>query len=144
MHIRTTFQVIAVVLLVLLGACARVQTEKRIVAFDDTVRNYGALLRWGHYEEAAKYRVAREGERLAVDIERLKPIRVASYEIAEKVMDPGGKDATVVAVIGYYHEESGVVHTLKDSQHWWYDDQAKAWFLDSELPDFLAHLKKGR
>ena len=133
-----------IVLLALVAGCAGVQKEKQLNAFDEALRNYGALLRWGHYEEAGRYLSPRGREATPLDVARYRSIRVSAYEVTEKTMDLAKGEARVVASIDYYHEESGVVHTLKHPQKWWYDEATKSWRLDTDLPDFLTQLQKDR
>ncbi len=129
-------------LAVALGACARIEATKRADALEDATKTYGQLLRWGQYGDAVKYILPRKGEPKQPDLNALRDIRVSSYEIADMVVSPDQKEAAVTAVIGFYNERSGVIHTLEDHQVWWYSDEGKHWFLDSELPDFTGALKK--
>ncbi|HTT07957.1 MAG TPA: hypothetical protein VMH34_04125 [Gammaproteobacteria bacterium] len=129
-------------LALVLGACARMEASKRADALDDATKTYAQLLRWGQWSDAVKYIVLRKGQPRQVNLDTLKDIRVSSYEINDMVMASDQKEAAVTAVITFYHERSGVIHTLEDHQVWWYSDEGRHWLLDSELPDFIGALKK--
>lgn len=140
---RGVWGVLSVLALALaLGACATMEASKRANALDDATKAYGQLLRWGQFGDAVKFIVLRKGQPKQVDLNALKDIRVSSYEITDEVMTPEQKEATVTAVMSFYHERSGVIHTLEDRQVWWYSDEGQHWLLDSELPDFIGALKK--
>jgi len=63
-------------------------------------------------------------------------ITVTSYDLVGSV--PNTEDDTVVAqaLFGYIQNETGRVYQIKHTQVWWFDDELKQWFLDSDMPDF--------
>ena len=56
--------------------------------------------------------------------------------MGEQLIADNGKEARVIAMIEYYELDFGVIHTLRDEQHWWYDEDEKRWYLGSLLPSF--------
>lgn len=71
-----------------------------------------------------------------VNLDAYKDLRVTDYEIKRVVMSEDLKSAVVEAEISYYYETTNVVKTLRDSQNWWYQEEAEKWFLDDDLPAF--------
>jgi len=126
----------------LIAGCGGYQTRKRAQTLDEATSNFETLLRWGEYEDASKYAIDRKGETAKIDFAFLKHIRITSYEITDQAMAPDSTKATVTAVIGFYDDESAVLHTMHDKQTWWYDETGKHWFLGAGFPDFKAELKK--
>jgi len=129
-----------------LGGCAAMQSTKRMNRLQDRTNAYRALLRWGQYEDATHYIVFRPGtgKPEKVDLEAMRPIRLASYNVIEQIVAPDETEATLKVVMTYYHEESNVLHTLRDTQYWWYSDEDERWFLGTDFPDFIGNLHKGR
>ena len=138
---RMTLCGLGLVYVLMLAGCAGMQTREKASALDEAVKSYGTLMRWGNFDEAVKYLLKRNGEHQIVALDRLKSIRVASYDVTDQAMSADGSEAKVVAQIGFYHEESGVLHSFQDDQKWWYESTTKRWLIDSDFPDFFAHLK---
>jgi hypothetical protein len=127
-------------LAVLAGAgCADVplvSKRERTTAFDDATDNYGKMLRWGYFDEAAKYLRAQDGSSVEPDLDRVARYRVTSYTISSKLLADTGREGRVLATIEYYEIDSGVLRTLRDEQFWWHDRESDRWFLASPLPAF--------
>lgn len=136
----------SVLLVVLLGGCAAMGSQKKMNTLHDATNAYRILLRWGQYEDATKYILFRPGHEgpKALNLEPLKSIRLASYDIVDQIVSTDETEATLKVVMTYYHEESNVLHTLRDVQHWWYNEEQKRWYLDSAFPDFVGNLQKDR
>ena len=71
-----------------------------------------------------------------MDIDAYKDLRVTDYEIKKVIMGDDLKSAVVEAEISYYFETANAVKTIRDSQNWWYSEEAEKWFLDDDLPAF--------
>ncbi|MCG3201189.1 MAG: hypothetical protein NFCOHLIN_01054 [Gammaproteobacteria bacterium] len=131
----------------LLGGCGSLQSQKRANSLSDTLNEYRILMRWGDYESALTYVRFRpgKGEQLAeVDLEALKQVRLASYDVVEQVVTPGETEAAVKVAMTYYHEESNVLHSLTQTQHWWFDEERNRWYLETEFPDLVGNMQKDR
>lgn len=137
---------LAICVLCGLGGCAAVQSTKRMNKLQDQTNAYRILLRWGQYEDATHYIVFRPGtgtpER--INLEAMRSLRLASYNVIEQIVAPDETEATLKVVMTYYHQESNVLHTLRDTQLWWYSDEHERWFLGTDFPDFIGNLQKGR
>lgn len=129
----------ALLLASLLAGCADMPVigkRTRADAFQSAAESYGKMLRWGYYDEAAKFLHARDGSRVDADLARVSRYRISSYQIGSQLLADSGREGRVVAAIEYYDIDSGVLHTLRDEQYWWYDDVDDRWYLGSPLPAF--------
>jgi hypothetical protein len=125
-------------LILALTGCASMRTSERLDALETSLSAYSAALRWGHYEDAASYRMPRSRTVQPLDQAQLEHIRVASFDVLEQIMDPEHTEATVTAAIQYYVDDAFTLKTLRDRQIWWYDEKQKRWFLDGDLPNFTG------
>ncbi len=118
----------------MLTACASLEQGERRDDLWQALASYRKLIRWGYYEDAARYQLP-EGEHQAqLDLEYLKGIHITAYEELERVLT--SEDSVDVHVkISFYHEDYGSVKTIRDVQQWKYVPEAKRWFLDDDLPD---------
>ncbi len=119
--------------------CASMQAAKRQENLDTSLNTYLKLIRWGHFEAATQYIRDREKEAPAPRArDYLEGIRVTFYEILSQGLSDDKKEALVAVALGFYHVDSGIVHRFHDRQVWWFDEAAKRWFLEGDLPDFAA------
>ena len=133
---------IGVLIVALVVGCGTVQTQERLTALDDSIRTYAKTLRWAEYEEAARYMVFREREPVSIDFEALEKIRITAYEVYDRELNTEQDEASISVRIEYYHEDTGVVNSLKDKQLWWFSLENERWFLDDSLPDFVTLPKR--
>ncbi len=127
-----------------LAACADMAFKDRVSSLDTSTNAYGTALRWGHYSEAARFRLPRSGPAIVPDLEPLEHIRLTSYDIIDQAVNEDATEATVEVVIGYYHNDIGRVDTLKQTQIWWYEPKEERWFIETPLPPFLQHYMRRR
>ena len=116
--------------------CASTQKNKTLNTFDERSRLYGRLLRWREYEGAVNMIRHQDESEVEVNLEDYKDVRVTDYEIKRVAMGEDLKTAIVEAEISYYFETTNAVKTLRDTQSWWYAEEAETWFLDGDLPAF--------
>jgi hypothetical protein len=127
----------AALLGLVLTGCASMESKERIESLDRSLITYGKALRWGEYEEAALYRLPRDGRPVkSVNRDDFKDIRVTSYQVFEQRFNRTQTEARVTMSISYYHEDTGTARTITDQQTWWYEPNQKRWFLDGDLPEF--------
>ena len=137
-------QMHATVLLIALlsaGGCSTSPTlgkQSRANSLDTSVEAYRKLIRWGYYDEAAKYLLKSDGVAAPANLDQMARYRVTSYEFGSKLLADTGKEARVIAAIEYYEIDRGVISTLRDEQLWWFDDGSKHWYLSYGLPAFGA------
>ena len=116
--------------------CASTQKNKTLNTFDERTRLYGRLLRWREYEGAVNMIRHQDESSVEVSIDDYKDLRVTDYKIKKVAMGEDLKTAIVEAEISYYFETTNTVKTLRDTQSWWYVEEAENWFLDDNLPAF--------
>jgi hypothetical protein len=119
-------------------SCTSLLEREQFDAFSKRTRDYGKLLRWGQYSDAARMRRSPMGVLDVADVEPLKEIRVTSYRItgSELSSDPG--KGIVYASLDFYHERENRIRTIHDQQLWWYDTERERWYLDGDLPAFIT------
>ena len=129
---------LAMLLLATLTACGGLPLSKsdRSKVLDAALNNYRKLIRWGYYDEAAKYLRSADGQPLAADLKSAARYRVTNYNVSNQILADDGKEARVIAAVEYYELDSGVIRVLHDPQMWWYDATGKRWYLASPLPNF--------
>lgn len=115
------------------------QAVKRQEDLDTSINTYLKLMRWGRFDAAAQYIRHREKQGPAPRArDNLEGIRVTFYEILSQGLSDNQKEALVAVNLGFYDVDSGIVHRFSDHQVWWFDEAAKRWFLEGDLPDFRA------
>lgn len=132
---------LALACLWLLGACAGFSTpseQKRQKAFLEASETYRKLLRWGYYEEAAQYLKGNGEELPRPDLAALAHYRISGYHASEQLQNDTGDEVRLIAIIDFYDIDSGVVNSLRDEQYWWYDTEAKRWYLGSPMPELAV------
>jgi hypothetical protein len=71
-----------------------------------------------------------------INVDEYEDLRVTDYEIKRVVMGDDLKTAVVHVDISYYFETTNAVNTIRDTQNWWYLEEAEKWYLDDEFPAF--------
>lgn len=119
-------------LVLLLGACASVPDELK--QLDTTLTNYEKSMLWGEYNYILS---SHKGNKLpAYQRERLKSIKVTSYEVIRSQLLPGGKKFVQRVDLKYYNRSYGIVRSLRVDQEWVYDKEMHAWVILTPFPDF--------
>lgn len=138
MAMNMTRLLLAALLLGALTGCGSLPLGKsdRAVVLEAALNNYRKLIRWGYYDEAAKYLRTADGQPISADLKTAARYRVTSYNVSNSFVADDGKEARVIAAIEYYEIDSGVIRVLHDTQMWWYDATGKRWYLASPLPHF--------
>ncbi len=121
----------------LLTGCQLLQTREATEGFEENLMDYGASLRWGHFNTAISYMRDPDGTPRQTNGEFNPDLRVVSYRVKSRTIIQLGKEILVDAEIGYFATDSGMVMTIDDRQNWWYDGELKRWFLDGEIPEVL-------
>ena len=119
-----------------LNGCASKKEQKTLSNLDERIRLYGRLLRWKEYEGAVNLIRHQDESSVEVNLDDYKDLRVVDYEVKKVVLGEDLKTAEVEADITYYYETINAVKNIRDSQSWWYAEEAKTWFLDDDLPAF--------
>ncbi len=101
---------------------------------EDILSLYGTAIRWGDFEKAQTFQAP--AKRTHLDLDWLKNIHVASYDIINQKESQGGHIHEVTVKIRYFIESEGVEKTLTDKQLWRYDEDSEKLTLESDLPAF--------
>ncbi|KXJ44603.1 MAG: hypothetical protein KUG55_02435 [Cycloclasticus sp.] len=127
---------LGIVLVMMLSACAHVTEQKKLEHLEAKQKLFMKALRWKSYETAASVIRYRNPARQLAPIDGLSKITVTSYDLIGSA--PNVEDGTIVAqaLFGYIQNETGRVYQIKHTQVWWFDEELKQWFLDSDMPDF--------
>lgn len=135
MNIRALLCLSVVVLLS--TACAKMEVREHTSRLDKSVIQYGADLRWGRYTDAYNYHVYRDGSQPEVNLEDLKDIKITSVKaVKPTINNEDATEATVPYQFEYYDERYSTVKSFKQTQYWWYSEDAKRWLIESEFPRF--------
>lgn len=123
-------------LLPLLAGCA---SNSQMNALDKAQYAYSAAIRWGDFEGGwtlvdPKYREANPMTDL--EFERFKQIQVSGYrDIATQI---GEGVAAREIEIGVINRHNMTTRSVRYTERWRYDPEAKTWWLTVGLPDFWA------
>ncbi len=115
----------------LLSGCAG--DNKKTRSFENTMRAYEQVIRWGDLEKANDF-LKEPDEFSAERYERLKKIQVNGYRLLSRTKTKEGVDQVVE--IKYTKDASVVVRTITDAQKWIYDKDEERWYLASKIPEF--------
>ena len=119
-------------LCLLLVGCASVPEELEVL--DTTLTNYEKAMLWGEYNYIL---TSHKGQRITqYQQERLKSIKVTSYDVLRSKLMPGGKKFVQVVDIKYYNRSYGVIRSTRIEQEWVYEEPRNAWVLLTPFPDF--------
>ena len=122
--------------ILMIQGCAATQKNKTLNSFDETTRLYGRLLRWREFEGAANMIRHQDESSVEINVDDYKDLRVTDYEIKRVEMGEDLKTAVVDVDISYYFETTNAVNTIRDTQNWWYLEEAEKWYLDDDFPAF--------
>ncbi|MDX2424924.1 MAG: hypothetical protein QNK15_01595 [Cycloclasticus sp.] len=127
---------LSIVVFLLLSSCAHLSEQKKQEHLEAKQKLFMKALRWKSYDMAASVIRFRNPARRLAPIDGLNNITVTSYDLIASL--PNAEDGSVVAqaLFSYIQDSTGRVYQLKHTQVWWFDEEAKQWFLDSDMPEF--------
>ena len=123
-----------VFLLCACAACKTLDVQNQNDRLLSALNTYAAHLRWGRAHEAYRYHIRRDGTQPPVDLERLENYSITSVTPLDMIVNPDATEATVPMEISYFNEQDGALRTIKETQVWWYSQEAKAWLTESGFP----------
>jgi hypothetical protein len=125
------------VMILLIVGCAKIEVQKQMTLFDDTIRAYDRAIRWGEYEEAFAFKKLSDQDNKLPDFAEYRQIRVTAYKVKKTIVDEEGFTKVIRFVdIQYYRMNNVTVKTFVDRQKWEYNEEKDRWYLMSELPAF--------
>lgn len=119
-------------------SCAEIRSKDQAVLLQDSLRGYSNAMRWSDFNAAMAFVERREEAVDQIDLERLKDVRVTSYEIEDQYLSVDKGEAYVTAKISFHLADSMTVETITDKQTWWYRKDQRRWLLDGSLPSFTT------
>ena len=130
--------VIAFLVIAGLLSCAQIRSKEQAALLEDSLRGYSNAMRWSDFSAAIVFIERREEAVDQTDLERLKDVRVTSYEIEDRYLSLDKGEAYVTAKVSFHLADSMTVETITDKQTWWYHKDQRRWLLDGSLPSFNA------
>jgi hypothetical protein len=125
----------AVVLLALLATGCAVGAQVRLEKFDATARAYARAIRWSDFQTA--YGIAKRPiDTPLPDFNRLKNVRVTSYDAVSTIPGADGTTMRQLVEIGYVYTDRMSARQLVDQQEWYYVEADGRWYLRSAFPEF--------
>jgi len=123
-------------LAVLLTACGAAETRHKLGNLDHAIDEYAYALRWQRIDDAVAFHKRKDGTKPNIDTSTMNNVRVTGFKIDKRILSDDMTSATVTGELDYYKEDVGTLHKLHFEQHWWYDEDAKHWYLSSDFPKF--------
>ena len=116
----------------LLTACASVPEE--LETLDTTLKNYEKAMLWSEYDYIL---TSHKGQNMSpVEHEKLKSIKVTSYNVLRSKLMPGGTTFVQLVELKYYNRSYGVIRSVRADQEWAYEQARGAWVLLTPFPNF--------
>lgn len=135
MNIKSTIIIILLISCSILSSCGRYGNNKKMENLEQSITSYEVALRWALYEEAYRYHVSEDGEKPEFDLDSLQDIKVSGIDITNRIVNKDKNEAHVKGVVRYFNRNTGTERKIKLEQKWWYDEDRKQWFIDSEYPE---------
>lgn len=134
---KTLIVLLALAAMLLASGCAG--TGKQMSALERAQYSWSAAIRWGDFEGAWNLvdPVHRDAHPMSdLQFERYKQVQVSHYrELASR---PGEIEALREIEIGVINRHTMTERTLRYTEHWRYDAEARSWWITNGLPDFWA------
>lgn len=132
MNIRNS---ILIVLIVFLAACNGTSVKTRVRKLDEAITNYNVGLRWSMLNRIEDYHKHKDGDKPKMDRAAMENIRVTGYNIEEQTVNDDVTEAEVKGEVDYYRADSGTMKKAAFTHKWWFDEEKKRWFNDSDYLD---------
>ena len=128
-----------VVVALALAACAT--DSKQMNALDRAQYDWSAAIRWNDFEGAwnlvdPEYR--QQHPKSALEFERYKQVQVSGYSDLASQLAPDGLSARREIQINVINKHTMTERSIRYTEVWRYDAEARAWWITSGLPDFWA------
>jgi len=129
----------AVVVVLALAACAT--GSKQMSALDRAQYDWSAAIRWNDFEGAwnlvdPEYR--EQHPKSTLEFERYKQVQVSGYSDLASQLAPDGLSARREIQINVINKHTMTERSIRYTEVWRYDAEARAWWITSGLPDFWA------
>ena len=134
---RRRFLSVGALAVLALPGCATIKQQDKVNQLENQVKLFVKSIRWGDFDVAGSM-VRRRGasQADAPDASKYRGVRVTSDKYALRAANPESDEAIMAATFDYHSANSASIKTVDYTVVWWYDPDAKAWFLGGELPTF--------
>jgi len=119
----------------LVAACANAPSRSKL---DETLYAYAGAIRWGDLGSVEVFLDPERRAELApkpIERERMAQLQVTGYHVQSKEQSSETELRQVVQIT-LVNRHTLVERSVIDRQVWRWDEEAKAWWLTSGLPDF--------
>ena len=127
--------------LALCAGCSAMTTQSESRALQTTLVAYANAVRWGDFEQALAFvdkETLKQHPLSAIDMERYKQVKVASYT-EQPPVPAGPHEIRQIVQMSLVNINTQTERSIVDKQLWRYDEQGKHWHLISGLPDITQH-----
>ena len=124
-------------MIALLAGCASLGMDKKSLARDETLGQYGSALRFGDFANAWQFVDPKVRETHPLDAAaraRYNQVEVGNY-VTDGPIPVDENTVQQVAQISLVIKSSQASYDVIDHQTWKYDPESKHWWLESGLPD---------
>lgn len=131
--------VFALAALLVLAGCANANTSAN--ALDTSQYAWSGAIRWGDFGGARNLvdPVVRQASPLTqLQMDRYEQVQISSYREVGGAVDPGAGTAVRNIEIGVINRHTMAERSVRYLERWRWDDDAKTWWLTSDLPDLWA------
>lgn len=118
------------------AGCAKIEMESRAIKLDQAVSLYADSIRWGNFDVAAGLLRRRDGGATSATVKVPAEVRVTAYGSRILDMNDARDEATVATQFDYYFPDTNKVHSISQTDLWWFDPATEQWYMDGSLPDF--------
>lgn len=121
----------------LLPGCKGLRDADRNNLLQDALFQYASALRWGHINTANSFLKAPDGSSRAHDRPFRSDVRVTGYRMLNRA-HTDDTHVQVEARLEYMSNATGQIERVDETQQWWYDADARRWYLDGTLPEAIV------
>ena len=124
--------IVSLLLILLTYGCA---SDHKVKVLDDSLKVYSAAIRWGDFHGATKF-FKNPALVNKVDFNKLKSIKVTSYNVVQTSMSNSGSQLNQIVIIRFYDSNDGREREITDKQLWEYNEERELWLLITPMPAF--------
>lgn len=131
-------------LLLLMTACAEMDSHSKVSRFQQSENTYRASLRWGEWLGAIQLQRTKPGSNSdskgfiqpsEAYLNHLDTIKVTHIETLSSAMHEDKKTAATLFLIEYRFDNSAIINKIRHKMTWWHDQESNIWYTDTPLPE---------
>ena len=134
---------ISSILLLLMTACAELDSHSKISRFQQSENTYRAALRWGEWLGAFQLQRIKPGSNnnskviqppSEAYLDHLDTIKVKHIEVLSSGMHEDKETGETRFLIEYRFDNSAIIKKIRHKVSWWHDRKSNIWFTSTPLP----------